>query len=68
METVRQNYVVLDNDDLTNDELIAILEKLPAYNRSAGDLSQIQAARQNRNTPRPDNNGGNQPDDTIHFN
>ena len=66
MESVRQNYVVLDNDDLTNEELIAILEKLPAYNRSASDLSQIQAARQNRNATRPADSD-RQPDDTIHF-
>ena len=42
-EKARQNYYILDNDDLTNESLVALLEQLPAYNRSIEQLGQLKA-------------------------
>lgn len=42
LDVARKAYYVLDNDDLTNEELIAEIEKLPAYNRSVEELGELK--------------------------
>lgn len=42
LDVARKAYYVLDNDDLTNEELIAAIEDLPAYNRSVEELGELK--------------------------
>ena len=42
LDVVRKAYYILDNDDLTNEELIAEIEKLPTYNRSVEELGELK--------------------------
>lgn len=62
---IRSRYYMLDNKDLTNDQLIDLLEHLPAYNRTAEQYSELKsvAANGNNNT----NRGNDTLDGTIHF-
>ena len=43
LDEARKAYYILDNDELSNEELVALIEKLPAYNRSAEELGQLKA-------------------------
>lgn len=45
MDQVRSRYFILDDEDLSNEALIAELEKLPAYMRSSEDRRRIMAHR-----------------------
>lgn len=67
LSDVRKNYYVLDDKDLTNEELIRRLEQLPAYNRSQEDFGQLRAISRQPSQPRtyPSRNDG--PDGTIKF-
>ncbi len=42
MEKIRKNYYVLDNADLSNEELVTKLEHMPAYNRSYEQLCELK--------------------------
>jgi len=42
MDEVRKAYYVLDNNELSNEELVSLIEKLPSYNRSAEELGQLK--------------------------
>ena len=60
MDQIRKNYYLLDNDDLTNEELVAMLERMPAYNRTIEQLGELkkvsaQAKEQNPNPAAPNN-------------
>ena len=61
MDQIRKNYYPLDNDDLTNEELVAMLERMPAYNRTIeqlGELKKVSAQAKEQNpTPAAPNNG-----------
>ncbi len=61
MDQIRKNYYLLDNDDLTNEELVAMLERMPAYNRTIeqlGELKKVSAQAKEQNpTPAAPNNG-----------
>ena len=61
MDQIRKNYYLLDNDDLTNEELVAMLERMPAYNRTIeqlGELKKVSAQAKDQNpTPAAPNNG-----------
>lgn len=61
LEEVRKAYCILNDEDLTNEELIARLEKLPAYNRTIDDLGQLRAVNVKPATPKVIGNGN------IHF-
>lgn len=59
LDDTRKAYYILDEQDLTNEELIARLEHLPAYNRKLQDLGQLRAVSKQPAKPRvighPDN-------------
>lgn len=67
LDDVRKAYYVLDDQELTNEQLIAKLEKLPAYNRSVEDLGQLKAVSRKPATPKVIGNPNNYPDGTIKF-
>lgn len=46
LDQVRKNYYLLDNPDLSNEQLVALLETMPAYNRTSEQLSQLKAVAQ----------------------
>ena len=43
LDEARMAYYVLDNEELSNEELVSLIEKLPAYNRSVEELGQLKA-------------------------
>lgn len=51
MDQIRKNYYKLNDPDLTNEELVSLLEKLPTYNRTEEQMNQIKAASQQANRP-----------------
>ncbi len=62
---VRQRYYLLDNKDLTNEQLIDMLEHMPAYNRSSeqyAHLKELSVRGGNSQSRNIDNADG-----TIHF-
>ena len=42
LDVVRKAYYILDDEELTNEELIEEIEKLPAYNRSVEVLGELK--------------------------
>lgn len=57
MEEIRKNYYLLNDEDLTNEQLVAMLERMPAYNRSYEQLCELKSASRSSspsNTPKPD--------------
>jgi len=68
LDETRKAYYVLDNQELTNEQLIELLEKLPAYDRTQEDLGQLRAVSRQPAKPkvigRHDVEG---PDGTIKF-
>lgn len=46
LDQVRKNYYLLDNPDLSNEQLVALLETMPAYNRTSEQLSQLKTVAQ----------------------
>ena len=67
LDDVRKYYYVLDDQELTNEQLIELLEKLPAYNRTVEDLGQLKAISRTPATPKVIGNHDNYPDGTIKF-
>lgn len=67
LDDVRKAYYVLDDQELTNEQLIALLEKLPAYNRTLEDLGQLKAVSRTPATAKVIGNHDNYPDGTIKF-
>lgn len=67
LDDVRKAYYVLDDQELTNEQLIEQLEKLPAYNRSVEDLGQLKAVSRTPATAKVIGNHDNYPDGTIKF-
>lgn len=67
LDDVRKAYYVLDDQELTNQQLIEKLEKLPAYNRTVEDLGQLKAISRTPATPKVIGNPDNYPDGTIKF-
>ena len=65
MDEVRGNYFIFDDEDLSNDELIAELERRPAYQRTPEDLVHIRAHRRTPGGASPAR--GATPDGSIHF-
>jgi len=63
---VRSRYYLLDNKDLSNEELISLLEKMPAYNRTAEQFAQLKEVSA-RGSSAPGRNS-NASDGTIQFN
>lgn len=43
IDIARKAYYVLDDEELSNEELINLIEKLPAYNRSVEELGELKA-------------------------
>lgn len=57
MEQIRKTYYRLDDPDLTNEQLVAMLEKMPTYNRTEEQLGELKSASRNNyrnNTPSND--------------
>lgn len=67
LDNQRKVYYVLDDQELTNEELIEKLEQLPAYNRNLEDFGQLKAVSRTPATPKVIGNQNNYPDGTIHF-
>ena len=67
LDNQRKMYYVLDDQELTNEELIEKLEQLPAYNRNLDDFGQLKAVSRTPATPKVIGNPNNYPDGTIHF-
>lgn len=67
LDDVRKAYYVLDDQELTNEQLIERLEKLPAYNRTVEDLGQLKAVSRTPATPRVIGKHDDYPDGTIRF-
>lgn len=42
LEEARKAYYILDNEELSNEELVSLIEKLPSYNRSVEELGQLK--------------------------
>ena len=59
LDDTRKAYYVLDEQDLTNEELIERLEHLPAYNRKLSDLGQLRAVSRQPAKARPASQPGN---------
>ena len=59
LDDTRKAYYVLDEQDLTNEELIERLEHLPAYNRKLSDLGQLRAVSRQPAKARPAGQPGN---------
>ena len=59
LDDTRKAYYVLDEQDLTNEELIERLEHLPAYNRKLSDLGQLRAVSRQPAKSRPAGQPGN---------
>lgn len=61
MDQIRKNYYLLDNDDLTNEQLVSMLERMPAYNRTIEQLGELKkvSAKSNEPAPPPAPNNGN---------
>lgn len=51
LDDTRKAYYVLDEQDLTNEELIERLEHLPAYNRKLADLGQLRSRQPAKSRP-----------------
>ncbi len=60
MDQIRKNYYLLDKADLTNEQLVSMLEHMPAYNRSYEQLCELKKVSQQKpttqNTPKNDGN------------
>ena len=67
LSDARKAYYVLDDQDLTNEELIRRLEHIPAYNRSLEDLGQLRAISRQPAQPRTFLGRNDGPDGTIKF-
>lgn len=66
LDETRKAYYILDDKDLTNEQLIERLRELPAYNRSLEDLGQLRAI--SRQPAQPKVIGKHDgPDGTIKF-
>lgn len=52
LDETRKAYYVLDDQDLTNEQLIERLENLPAYNRKLEDFGQLRAVSHQPAQPR----------------
>ena len=59
LDDTRKAYYILDEADLTNEELIERLERLPAYNRKLSDLGQLKALSHQPAKTRPAGSSGN---------
>jgi len=59
MDQIRKNYYLLDNTDLTNEQLVSMLEHMPAYNRSYEQLCELKKTAQQKPSqqPTPKNDG-----------
>ena len=53
LDDIRKAYYTLDEPDLTNEDLIERLERLPAYNRKLSDLGQLRAVSRQPAKTRP---------------
>ena len=57
LEQIRKNYYILDDKDLTNEQLVEKLEHLPSYNRSFEQLCELKATKKDvPGTPNGNNN------------
>jgi cell division protein FtsZ len=55
MEQIRKNYYILDNADLSNEELVELLEHMPAYNRSMEQIVELKSTSKSKpSTPNTD--------------
>ena len=59
LDDTRKAYYVLDEQDLTNEDLIERLEHLPAYNRKLADLGPLRALSRQPAKTRPAGQPGN---------
>lgn len=50
MDQIRKNYYLLDKADLTNEQLVNMLEHMPAYNRSYEQLCELKKTSQQKPT------------------
>ena len=48
MEQIRKNYYILDNADLSNEELVELLEHMPAYNRSMEQIVELKSTSKSK--------------------
>ena len=43
LDMARKAYYILDNEELSNEELVDLIEQLPSYNRSVEELGELKA-------------------------
>lgn len=68
LDEIRKTYYVLDDKDLTNEQLIELLRQLPAYNRSLENLGQLHAVSRQPAQPKViGRHNSASPDGTIKF-
>ena len=59
MDKIREHYYMLNDSDLSNEELVDMLEKMPAYNRSYEQLCQLKNMSQTKNGTNPAQSANN---------
>lgn len=57
MNEIRKNYYMLDENDLSNEELASALEQMPCYNRSYEQLCELKKISQTKGS-QPQGSGG----------
>lgn len=67
LDDTRKAYYVLDDKELTNEQLIDRLERLPAYNRTLEDLGQLRVVSRTPAQPRAIGRHNNPSDGSIPF-
>lgn len=67
LSDARKTYYILDDNELSNEELIRRLEQIPAYNRSLEDYNQLRAISRQPAQPRTVGAPKGSPDGTINF-
>lgn len=59
LEQIRKNYYMLDDEDLTNEQLVEKLEHMPSYNRSFEQLCELKSTKkQTPDSLQSNNHGG----------
>ncbi len=53
LEQTRKNYYLLNDKDLTNEQLVSLLERMPAYNRTYEQICELKKSSQATDSERP---------------
>lgn len=55
LEQIRKNYYLLNDKDLTNEQLVSLLERMPAYNRTYEQICELKKSSLATESERPAN-------------